>query len=108
MQRADLRGLGESINHNAYGNDEHDVLIAPARLYGLLARWRDPLDAIANELIVEQLDGRRRADLALASAVQPHWQDAHGSVLLSRAARCRASGRRCASASSTTPTVARR
>ena len=77
-----LRRLGEAINYNAYGDDERDVCIAPARLYAVMARYRDPRDMLAHEGIADEIDTRRRADLRQALAWPPHWQDAHGSVLL--------------------------
>jgi single-stranded DNA-specific DHH superfamily exonuclease len=67
-----LRRLGEVINYNAYGDDEGDVTIAPARLYELMAQHADPL-RLAREPIVDVIDHLRRADLAQALAVEPHW-----------------------------------
>ncbi|HEU4621990.1 MAG TPA: hypothetical protein VFS42_07180 [Burkholderiaceae bacterium] len=61
-----LRMLGEAINYNAYGDTEADVLIAPARLYDLLASYRDPLDAAAREPVVAQLMARQADDLRQA------------------------------------------
>ena len=58
-QRAGLRRLGQAINYNAYGEAAEDVLIAPERLYPILARWPDPLDLIAREPIVDALDAQR-------------------------------------------------
>ena len=77
-----LRRLGEAINYNAYGDDERDVCIAPARLYAVMARYRDPRDMLAHEGIADEIDTRRRADLRQALAWPPHWQDARGSVLV--------------------------
>ena len=77
---ARLRRLGEAINYNAYGDDEGDVRIAPANLYAILARYRDPRDLLAQEGIAEQIDALRRADLAQALSSPAHWQDARGSV----------------------------
>jgi hypothetical protein len=74
LQRATLRRLGEAINYNAYGDDERDVYIAPALLYPLLARYRDPLELTVHETLVNELDGRRLADLRQAAALRPHWQ----------------------------------
>ena len=80
--RLRLRRLGEAINYNAYGDDESDVCIAPARLYEVMARYRDPCDMLAHEGIADEIDTRRRADLRQALAWPPHRQDAHGSVLV--------------------------
>ena len=80
--RLRLRRLGEAINYNAYGDDESDVCIAPARLYGVMARYRDPRDMLAHEGIADEIDTRRHADLRQALALPPHWQDASGNVLI--------------------------
>ena len=82
VDSARLRRLGEAINYNAYGDDESDVCIAPARLYEVMARYRDPCDMLAHEGIADEIDTRRRADLRQALAWPPHRQDAHGSVLV--------------------------
>jgi len=81
-ERARLRRLGESINYNAYGDDESDVAIAPARLFEILERYRDPLELQAHEPIARRLDEQRRNDLAQAASVPVHWQDEGASVLL--------------------------
>ena len=77
-----LRRLGEAINYNAYGENERDVHIAPARLFQTLIRYRDPLELLARESVAAQLDALRRADLGRAEAVCPLWQDDRGSVLV--------------------------
>jgi len=77
-----LRMLGEAINYNAYGESESDVRIAPARLYPMLARYRDPLEFIEREPIALDIDALRRADLARGHAPRPHWQGAGGAVYL--------------------------
>ena len=79
---ARLRRLGEAINYNAYGDDERDVLIAPARLYALLARHRDPRELLAGPSIADELDAHRRADLARGLAWPALRHGAHGSVRL--------------------------
>ena len=80
--RLRLRRLGEAINYNAYGDDERDVCIAPARLYTVMARYRDPRDMLAHEGIADTIDTQRRDDLRQALAWPPHRQDARGSVLI--------------------------
>ena len=80
--RLRLRRLGEAINYNAYGDDERDVCIAPARLYAVMARYGDPRDMLAQEGIADAIDTRRSADLRQALAWPPHRQDARGSVLI--------------------------
>lgn len=81
-----LQAMGEAINYNAYGEEESDVFIAPARLYELMAKYSDPLDMLAREPVLHQLDARRHDDLALATRLEPYWEDARGSVLLLPAA----------------------
>jgi hypothetical protein len=80
--RARLRLLGEAINYNAYGDAESDVLIAPARLYETLIRYRDPFELLLHETIAQQLDSLRRSDLRQAVDLRPHWQNGHASVHL--------------------------
>lgn len=77
-----LRMLGETINYNAYGEEERDVFIAPARLYETLLRYRDPLDLLKRESLAQQLDALRRDDLRLASELPPYWQNGRASVTL--------------------------
>jgi hypothetical protein len=80
--RRHLQTLGEAINYNAYGETEHDVHIAPAALYELMAHYADPLDFLAHEAIGHELEALRQADLNLALAVPTYWQDARVSVTL--------------------------
>jgi hypothetical protein len=77
-----LRMLGGAINYNAYGESDGDVHIAPARLYPMLARYRDPLEFVEREQIAHDIDALRRADLAQGLAQRPHWQGAGGAVYL--------------------------
>ncbi len=81
-ERERLRRLGEAINYNAYGDDERDVHIAPARLYPLLARYRDPLEFFEREPVAQEIDALRRADLAEAMEQAPWWQGDAGAVYL--------------------------
>ncbi len=66
-----LRELGESVNYNAYGEGEADVLVSPAELYRIVSRYADPFEMIASESVVERLAERRRADLGHALAIAP-------------------------------------
>jgi single-stranded DNA-specific DHH superfamily exonuclease len=75
-----LRDLGESLNYNAYGESEADLLIAPAALYRLLARYEDPLRFLAGEDVGARLDAQRRADLGAALSVAPLRTGAHAAV----------------------------
>lgn len=82
-QRAALRRLGEAINYNAYGDEEADVCIAPAKLYRVMARHADPFEMIAQEeSLVDELDARRRTDLRQAQAVRPSLQTEHARVVV--------------------------
>lgn len=78
--RERLQRLGEAINYNSYGEDESDVRIAPARLYALLVRYRDPLRFVEHEPIAAELVAARAADLAQALATPAYWSDAAGTV----------------------------
>jgi hypothetical protein len=77
-----LRELGESINYNAYGEDEVDLCVAPARLYTIMARYPDPRAFLTHEGLAERMAALRRADLARALAVPPQWQGVHGSLIM--------------------------
>ncbi|WP_449370297.1 hypothetical protein [Thiomonas sp.] len=81
-QRERLRRLGEAINYNAYGDDERDVHLAPARLYAIMARYDSPLSFLEHEAIAEHIDAMRQADLARAQAIRPYREDAQGRVWL--------------------------
>jgi len=77
-----LRDLGRSLNYNAYGETEDDVLVPPARLYGVLARYEDPLRFIAENGLARRLDDGRHADLAAVSEIEPYWAGTGGEVYL--------------------------
>jgi hypothetical protein len=77
-----LRMLGEAINYNAYGEEESDVFITPARLYETLLRYRDPLELLQHEPIAQQLDALRREDLRRAADLPPHWQNDRARAIL--------------------------
>ena len=81
-QRAGLRRLGQAINYNAYGDDESDVLIAPAHLYDVMARHADPFSMLAGEPVIDELDARRRDDLRQSQAIAPRWQGPHARLLV--------------------------
>jgi len=67
-----LRELGRSLNYNAYGESEADLLIRPAQLYARLAKYEDPLKFLAEERIFTRLQAARHADLKAAMEVPPH------------------------------------
>jgi rhodanese-related sulfurtransferase len=79
--RAGLKRMGEAINYNAYGQDDLDVLLAPHRLYRLMQGYRDPLEMLAAEPIIDALDAQRQADLQQATSLTPMWQGGSGRVL---------------------------
>jgi single-stranded DNA-specific DHH superfamily exonuclease len=81
-QRAALRQLGVAINYNAYGEQASDVCIEPARLYALMARHPDPLQMLAREPVVGEVDRLRRLDLQQAQAFAPHWCSDQARVLV--------------------------
>lgn len=77
-----LQTLGEAINYNAYGDSEQDVHIAPAHLYEILIRYRDPLALLEHESIGQELSALRQDDFRQAAAVPPYWEDGGASVLV--------------------------
>ena len=77
-----LRDLGRSLNYNAYGETEGDVLVPPAKLYQVLARFDDPLRFVAEHGLARRLDAGRHADLAAAGEIEPHWTGRGGEVYL--------------------------
>ncbi|MDP3248266.1 MAG: hypothetical protein Q8M93_15045 [Polaromonas sp.] len=82
QDRDRLRMLGEAINYNAYGEEESDVFMAPARLYETLLRYRDPLDLLQHESIAQQLDTLRRDDLHRAADVPPYRRNGRARAIL--------------------------
>jgi DHH family putative phosphoesterase len=74
-----LRGLGEALNYNAYGESEADLLVHPAALYGMLAEFDDPLEFAAGK-VCARLVAARRADLERARALAPAWSGPGGAV----------------------------
>ncbi|MCM5679887.1 hypothetical protein M8A51_10120 [Schlegelella sp. S2-27] len=81
-QRHRLRALGESINYNAYGDDERDVHVPPAQLYRTLAAYADPFELLAHEKVCRELHERREADLQQARALAAWRVDASGRIFL--------------------------
>ncbi|WP_018911889.1 hypothetical protein [Thiomonas sp. FB-6] len=74
---AALRRLGEVVNYNAYGDDERDVLMAPAELYERLVRYQDPFQLLGHEPIIGRIDELRQADLEQALRLGP-WREHPG------------------------------
>jgi hypothetical protein len=79
-QRATLLRLGQAVNYNAYGDDERDVLIPPANLYGLLLRHADPLRLLEQEPILRDIEALREADLEQALRLGPWREHARGRI----------------------------
>lgn len=77
-----LRTLGESINYNAYGESEADLLVPPAHLHGLLRLYTDPLEFAAREPLARALRERQGQDLALAQRAATHDEVAGGTLVL--------------------------
>ncbi|MGH8747641.1 MAG: acetyltransferase [Burkholderiales bacterium] len=69
---AALRALGENLNYNAYGDDETDLLVPPARLYRSVSRFSDPFRLLDEEPLLKRLDEERRVDLVRAVALAPY------------------------------------
>jgi len=67
-----LRSLGESLNYNAYGETEADLLVRPAELYRVVSRYADPFELVANEALVGRLAVQRAADMRRALEVLPY------------------------------------
>jgi len=66
-----LRALGESLNYNAYGETEADLLVPPAELYRTVSRYLDPFELIAKETLVARLAEQRAADMRSALQLAP-------------------------------------
>jgi hypothetical protein len=76
-QRAALRRLGEAINYNAYGSLPTDPILHPSVLFERMAAHADPLRFAATDPVVDEIDARRRADLARALALAPLREGPH-------------------------------
>lgn len=66
-----LRELGASLNYNAYGETEADVLVPPADVYRTVSRYADPFELVANEPLIARLTKERVIDLQRALASRP-------------------------------------
>ena len=77
-----LQDLGQCLNYNAYGEREQDLFVAPAALYQLLLSHRDPFLFIEREPVLDTIRRGRRADLALAMALEPSVACDGGQVFL--------------------------
>lgn len=82
LQLEALRELGESLNYNAYVDREADLIVHPARLYGILHRHVDPFGVMDQEPLLRQVRDTRQQDLALAQDLPPYAACRGGRVYL--------------------------
>lgn len=75
-----LRGLGQGINYNAYGETEADLLIAPALLYRTIRPYADPFDFIEHDARARMLTECRREDMAHAGDIEAAYRLPAGTV----------------------------
>jgi hypothetical protein len=66
-----LRDLGETLNYNAYGESESDVIVPPLELYRTVARYEDPFDLLREETVIARMSRERHADLDRALGTAP-------------------------------------
>ena len=78
---AALRALGESLNYNAYGETEADLLVPPVELYRMVSRFGDPFRLLEQPLL-QRLDEERHADLGRALALAPHRASEHADAYI--------------------------
>jgi len=75
-----LRDLGESINYNAYGDQEQDVHIPPWQLFQTMVRYSNPLHLLQHESIGQELSALRQGDLQQAKTLEPYRQTERAKV----------------------------
>jgi hypothetical protein len=63
--------LGASLNYNAYGHTEADVLVPAAELYAIVRHYADPFELVEREPLIGRLMEERRADLERALESRP-------------------------------------
>jgi hypothetical protein len=66
-----LRELGMALSYNAYGDTDADLIVHPAALYRMLARYSDPFDFMRCEPVFERIRACRHGDLEMARLEQP-------------------------------------
>jgi len=76
-QQSKLCALGESLNYNAYGEDEADLVIQPQELYRIVHRYVDPFALFESESIVRALQEGMNEDLQFAQRNVPIHEDTY-------------------------------
>lgn len=66
-----LMKLGEAVNYNAYGETIDDLLVPPAYLYRMIARYDDPFAFARHEPVAGELCELMARDLAIARTLAP-------------------------------------
>jgi hypothetical protein len=66
-----LKGLGQALAYNAYGDSEDDLIVHPAALYRTLSRYADPFRLIEDEPLFSWIAEARREDLGRAGKLRP-------------------------------------
>lgn len=66
-----LHELGATLNYNAYGESDADVMVNPAALYEIASKYADPFELFRREPVIAHLSQERAADLRRALAVKP-------------------------------------
>ncbi len=72
-QLAALKGLGQCISYNAYGELESDFFIHPAQLYRIIKPYTDPFRLLGKEEVFAQLNRLRGEDLSRALQAKPSF-----------------------------------
>ena len=89
-QLSALRGLGETLAYNAYGDTAEDLVVHPATLYRTIAAYADPFRLLQGEPLLARIAEVRRGDLAQAYRLEPSYKLACAAVyVLPDAAWCR-------------------
>ena len=77
-----LRELGECLNYNSYGESVEDLYFHPAELYRILHQQKNPFVFAREDGIFEVLKQGYAEDMALARAIHPEHEAAHGAVYI--------------------------
>ncbi|MGE5616104.1 MAG: acetyltransferase, partial [Bacillota bacterium] len=68
---AGLKELGATLNYNAYGDSESDVLVPPADLYRIVSGYADPFELMQREPVIGRIGQMWRLDLERARELPP-------------------------------------